>query len=78
MDTGVQSYFDACASCYPHKLGYGCEDGSVVCRNCGQRFSIHKLEKGLGGCYPIKLEGRTENDKYLIPRASLEAEAGKF
>lgn len=78
MGDGVQSYFDACASCYPHKLGYKCENGSVVCRNCGQRFSIHKLEKGLGGCYPIKLEGRVESNKYLIPLASLEAEAGKF
>jgi uncharacterized membrane protein len=78
MDNGVQSYFDACASCYSHKRGYKCEDGTVVCGNCGERFSIHKLEKGLGGCYPIKLEGRLENNKYLISRASLEAEAGKF
>jgi uncharacterized membrane protein len=78
MDNGVQSYFDACASCYLHKLGYKCEESSVVCKNCGQRFSIHKLGKGLGGCYPIKLEGRLENNKYLVPRASLEAEAGKF
>jgi uncharacterized membrane protein len=78
MDNGVLSYFDACASCYPHKLGYKCENGAVVCGNCGQRYPLHKLEKGLGGCYPIKLEGRLENNKYLIPRASLEAEAGKF
>jgi len=42
------------------------------------KFSLNKLEKGLGGCYPIKIEGRIENGKYLIPLASLEAEAGKF
>ena len=78
MDTGVQSYLDACASCYPHKLGYKCEDGAVVCRACGMSFSVHKLEKGLGGCYPIRIEGRTENGKYLIPLATLEAEAGRF
>ncbi len=78
MDNGVQSYLDACASCYPHKLGYRCEDGSVVCRACGMRFSVYKLEKGLGGCYPIRIEGRTERGKYIIPLASLEAEAGKF
>ncbi len=78
MDTGVQSYLDACASCYPHKRGYRCEDGSVVCRACGLKFSVYQLEKGLGGCYPIKLEGKLENGRYLIPLASLEAEAGKF
>lgn len=74
----IVSFFDACASCYPHKRGYRCEDGSVVCRACGLKFSVYQLEKGLGGCYPIKLEGKLENGRYLIPLASLEAEAGKF
>jgi uncharacterized membrane protein len=74
----VVSFLDACASCYPHKLGYRCEDGSMVCRACGLKFSVYKLEKGLGGCYPIRIEGRLENGKYLIPLAALEAEAAKF
>ncbi len=78
LNDKVASFFDACVSCYPHKLGYKYDDGSVVCRACNMRFSVYKLEKGLGGCYPIKLEGRIENGKYLIPLASLEAEAGKF
>ena len=78
MDTGVQSYLDACASCYPHKLGYRCEEGSVVCKACGMKFSVYKLEHGLGGCYPIKIPGRIENGNYFIPLAALEAEAGKF
>ena len=42
------------------------------------KFSVYKLEKGLGSCFPIKIEGRMENGKYLIPIAVLEAEAGKF
>jgi uncharacterized membrane protein len=78
LNEKIDSFLDACASCYPHKLGYQYEDGSVVCRACGMRFSVYKLEKGLGGCYPIRIEGRTEKGKYLIPLASLEAEAGKF
>jgi len=78
LNEKVVSFFDACASCYPHKLGYRCEDGSVVCRACGLKFSVYKLEKGLGGCYPIRIEGRTEKGKYLIPLASLEAEAARF
>ncbi len=78
LNDTVQSYFDACASCYPHRLGYRYEDGVVVCRACGMRFSVYQLEKGIGGCYPIKLEGRIENNRYLIPLSFLEAEAGKF
>lgn len=74
----VSSFLDACASCYSYKRGYRCDDGSIVCRYCDMKFSVYKLEKGLGSCYPIKIEGRMENGKYLIPVAVLEAEAGKF
>jgi uncharacterized membrane protein len=78
LNERVVSFFDACASCYPHKRGYKYDDGSMVCRACNMRFSVYKLEKGLGGCYPIRLQGRTENGKYLISLALLEQEAGKF
>lgn len=74
----VSSFLDACASCYSYKKGYRCDDGSIVCRYCDMKFSVYKLEKGLGSCFPIKIEGRMENGKYLIPVATLEAEAGKF
>jgi len=78
MNNVTQSYLDACASCYPHKRGYQYENNAVTCRYCSQRFSVNKLDKGFGGCYPIKIEGRTEKGKYLIPVAALEAEAEKF
>ncbi len=74
----VLSFFDACASCYPHKRGYRYENGSVTCRNCNVKFSIFNLEKGLGSCYPLKIEGRMENGKYLIPVAMLKKAENKF
>jgi uncharacterized membrane protein len=74
----VSSFLDACASCYPHKQGYRCADGSIVCRHCDMKFSVYKLEKGLGSCFPIKIEGKMENGKYVISRTVLEAEADKF
>jgi uncharacterized membrane protein len=74
----IISFLDACASCYPHKMGYRYNDRHVICRFCSQEFPIDKLEKGLGNCFPIKIEGRLENGKYLILIATLEAEAGKF
>ncbi len=78
LDQKIISFLDACASCYPHKQGYRYDDGSVTCRFCNMKFSLYKLEKGLGGCYPIRIEGRAENGKFFIPLASLQAEAGKF
>ena len=74
----TSSFFDACVSCYPHKLGYQYEKGGVVCRACNTRFSVYTLEKGLGSCYPLKLEGRVEGGKYRIALSAIEAEAGKF
>jgi len=78
LDSGVQSYLDACASCYHNKQGYRPEDGAVTCRYCNIKFPVYKLEKGLGSCYPIKLEGKTEEGKYLISRAALENAATMF
>jgi uncharacterized membrane protein len=78
MNGGVQSYFDACVTCYPKKRGYQNKDGYIECRACDMHFSVYKLEKGMGGCYPIKLEGRMENGRYLIPVAALEKMEDKF
>jgi uncharacterized membrane protein len=78
LNDKVSSFFDACVTCYPHKLGYKYEDGVVVCRACNMRFPVYRLEKGIGGCYPIRLEGRVEDGKYLIPLSSIEAESSKF
>jgi uncharacterized membrane protein len=72
------SFLDACASCYPHKMGYRCEGNEVVCRYCNTRFPIGKLAKGIGNCYPIRIEGRMENGKYVISAAMLESVADKF
>jgi uncharacterized membrane protein len=78
IDNKVSSFFDACASCYTHKQGYRSGDGAVTCRYCNMKFPVAKLEKGLGGCYPIKIEGRLDKGNYLIPVATLEKMADKF
>jgi len=74
----VLAFLDACVTCYPKKRGYQEKDGYVVCRACDMSFSVYKLEKGLGGCYPIRIGGRMEKGTYLIPLATLEGHAEKF
>jgi uncharacterized membrane protein len=69
----ISSYFDACAKCYPRKLGYRLEGDQVVCRACGVRYATGDLKEGIGSCYPIKLQGRVEGNVYVIDRKALEA-----
>lgn len=78
MKDGVLSFLDACLTCYPRKLGYESKDGYVVCRACDTTYSVRKLEKGIGGCFPIRIDGRQEGGSYLIARSTLERHTGKF
>ncbi len=72
------SFLDACMTCYHMKLGYRYENGRIVCRACDMEYTLAKIEKGLGGCFPIKIEGKLKGRDYLIPIASLDAAADKF
>lgn len=74
----VLSFLDACVTCYPKKRGYQEKDGYVVCRACDMSFSVYKLEKGLGGCYPVRISGSADKGNYVIPLATLEGHADKF
>ncbi len=67
----VQSYFDACLSCYDHKLGFREENGYVVCQFCNVRYPVDELKTGIGGCYPIRLKGGLVGNAYVITRESL-------
>lgn len=78
LKTGVLSFFDACVTCFPQKRGYAAKDGRVVCRACSTEYSIYKLDKGIGGCYPIQIHGFTEGGTYRIPLAMIRSEARKF
>lgn len=74
----VMSFLDACNACYLHKRGYKFEQGRVVCRYCNERYPIEQIAEGFGNCYPIRLPGRLEGDRYRIATLSLEKSAGKF
>lgn len=78
LDERIISFLDACASCYNHKQGYQHTDTSVTCRFCNMQFSIYKLEKGLGGCYPIRIDGIVRGGTYVIPLKVLSGSGWKF
>lgn len=64
--TDIQSYFDACARCYPKKMGYRYRDSHIFCRACDISYHIYDLKDGIGSCYPIKLKGYIKDNYYVI------------
>jgi uncharacterized membrane protein len=67
----VESYFDACAKCYPKKMGYKLEGDRLVCRACDIHYGIEDLKDGIGSCYPIKLPGRIDGSEYVIAKKDI-------
>lgn len=67
----VKSYLDACAKCFPQKLGYRAENGRVVCRACEVGYQHRDLKHGIGSCYPIKLAGAVVGPAYVIRKEDL-------
>lgn len=65
--------FDACATCYVNKKGYRGEPGCVVCNECGSRFKLSEMEKGLGNCVPVNLPHHALGDKIIISLGDLQA-----
>jgi uncharacterized membrane protein len=78
IDGKVQSYFDACETCHPKKLGFRYEDGYLYCRACNEKYSVRDLETGRGNCYPVKLPGEQKGDKYIILIDSLKDNSRLF
>ncbi|HWR58705.1 MAG TPA: Fe-S-containing protein [Thermodesulfovibrionales bacterium] len=74
----VLSFLDACATCYQQKKGYSFDNGYFICRACGVRYSVSDIEKGIGGCYPIRISGNLRDRKYSIPVSTLRDAADRF
>jgi uncharacterized membrane protein len=77
-DGKVLSFLDACMSCYAAKKGYRFDEGRIVCRDCNVGYPVSEIEKGVGGCFPIRINGTLSGGKYLIPVSALERTADKF
>lgn len=78
VDGNTSAYLDACVSCYSARLGYRFEDGYLVCNYCKMRYSVPEIGKGLGNCFPIKLEAKEEEGKLKLPLSELEKHASRF
>jgi uncharacterized membrane protein len=68
INGGVQSYFNACAKCYPRKLGFSSNGGQMRCRACNAKYQLDQLKEGIGSCYPIRLKGVVKKESYIITK----------
>lgn len=78
IDGRISSYLDACAECYPKKLGFGFDNGSIYCRSCNVKHPIDSIEMGFGSCYPIRVAGEEQQGKYFISLKTLQEKVNKF
>ncbi len=64
-DGTVRTAFNTCQVCYDSGRGYyKLEGDTLVCQNCGNRFSADQVEQQRGGCNPVGItkEYKTETD----------------
>jgi len=64
-DGTIRTALNTCQVCYDSGAGYYVQEGDeLVCQNCGNRFSISKIEKQKNGCNPVPItsEYKTEDD----------------
>ena len=78
LDGSVHSAFDACEQCYRYHKGYVCSGGELICRVCGNRYSIKDMNTGKGSCVPARLDHQVVGDKLVINVADLKQGARLF
>jgi len=77
-DGSIRTAFNTCQVCYSSGRGYYKPDGNtLVCQNCGNRFSADQVEQQKGGCNPVGItkEFKTEIDQSITLKKSLFEEA---
>lgn len=73
----VLSFLDACMTCYRSRLGYRFSEGYFTCKDCNKAYSVTEIEKGFGGCYPIRIPGHLKDGHYRISMRVFE-KTGRF
>jgi Membrane iron-sulfur containing protein FtrD-like len=77
-DGAIKVVLDACQACYLNRLGYRLTKGALVCRFCGNRYSLDKLSVGIMSCRPLKLPFRIDRGLLKIRTSDLEGSSAFF
>jgi uncharacterized membrane protein len=78
-DGAIHSVFDACRQCYSYRKGYRLDPtGSIVCRLCGNRYSLDHMMAGKASCAPVALPHQETGSTIRISAADMRAGRGLF
>lgn len=81
-DGSIRTAFNTCQVCYDSGKGYYEQQGDLlVCQNCGNQFSMDRVEVEAGGCnpWPIFDENKTvTEDSITISYGFLKESKGIF
>lgn len=64
----LRTAFNTCQVCYSSGRGYYVQEGdTLVCQNCGNRFTVDQIEVESGGCnpWPIFPENKTVTEESI-------------
>jgi uncharacterized membrane protein len=77
-DGAINVVLDACHACYLNNLGYRLSKSGLVCRFCGNRYSIDKLSVGIMSCRPLKLPFTIDRGLLMIRTSDLKGSTAFF
>ncbi|NTU89949.1 MAG: DUF2318 domain-containing protein [Actinobacteria bacterium] len=81
-DGSIRTAWNTCQVCNGSPAAYFVQEGDVlVCRNCGNQFTMDQVGMTSAGCDPVPISGsaRIETDaQILIPIETIEANKGLF
>jgi uncharacterized membrane protein len=81
-DGTIRTAFNTCQVCFGSGRGYYKQEGkTLVCQNCGNRFSLDDVEKVRGGCNPVPIlenEKQEDDSRSYHPGGAPEAIQGYF
>src|SRR5271169_734795 len=60
-DGKVRTVFDACRQCFAYNRGYRVVGGELICRVCGNHYSIGRMTVGKASCVPVSLDHQDDS-----------------
>ncbi len=77
-DGRVHAVFDACRQCYKFHQGYDVAHGMLICRLCGNRYSVDHMDRGEASCVPVTLPHRENAGRVTIKVSDVKSGTGLF
>jgi uncharacterized membrane protein len=78
-DGVVHTVFDACRQCYSYRKGYRLtRNGSLICRLCGNRYTVDHMMAGKASCAPVALPHQQTGSTIRISAADMRSGRGLF